>query len=119
MIKTLRIYTIAFCVLLFLGETAVLLTTDKFWPLSVDDYIAIAVLLWSLRALERLQGQLLQLATWAYLSGKFYTLVFVRLDPARDTSEPVFALTLLLAEALVGLLIVGLCLRAGTSGSSR
>ena len=84
-----------------------------------DGYIAIAVLLWSLRALERLQGQLLQLAAWAYLSGKFYTLVFVRLDPARDTSEPIFALTLLLAEALIGLLIVGLCLRAGTPGSSR
>ncbi|MCX2982050.1 hypothetical protein EYC98_14400 [Halieaceae bacterium IMCC14734] len=113
MIKALRIYSIAFCVLLFIGETAVLLTTNKFWPLSVDDYVAIAVLLYSLRSLERLEGQLLQLGTWAYMSGKLYTMIFMKLDPALGTSESVLALSVLLAETVVGLILVWFCIRAG------
>ena len=112
MIKVLRIYTIAFCVLLFLGETAVLLTTDKYWPLSLDDYVAIAVLLASLRYIDRLKGQLMQLGIWAYMSGKLYTMVFVRLDPGTAAEQPVLALTLLLAEAIIGLVVTCLCLRA-------
>jgi len=114
MIKVLRIYTIVFCVLLFLSETAVLLNTEKFWPLSADDYVAIALLLWSLRLLDRLHGQLLQLATWGYLSGKFYNLLFVRLDLAEDASAAVLALAFLFAEAVLGLILVGVCLRART-----
>lgn len=112
MIKGLRIYTIAFCVLLFLGETAVVLTTDKYWPLSFDDYVAIGMLLVSLRSLESLKGQLLQLVTWAYMSGKLYTMVFVRLDPAAVPDQPVLALTILLAEAIIGLVLSGLCIRS-------
>ena len=78
-----------------------LLTTDKFCLLSADNYIAFTALVWSLHSLEYLHGRVLQWTTWAYLIGKFYTLVFVRLDPARDTREPVFELTLLYAEALL------------------
>ncbi|MFQ3363905.1 MAG: hypothetical protein ACI883_000876 [Candidatus Azotimanducaceae bacterium] len=118
MIKVLRIYTIVFCVLLFLSETAVLVMTDKFWLFSVDDYIAIIVLLLSLRSLRLLQGQLLQLVTWGYLSGKFYTLIFVRLNPAMDTSEPVLALSVLLIEVLAGLTLVALCLRTSIASSA-
>jgi hypothetical protein len=118
MIKVLRIYTIVFCVLLFLSETAVLVMTDKFWLFSVDDYIAIIVLLLSLRSLRLLQGQLLQLVTWGYLSGKFYTLIFVRLNPAMDTSEPVLALSVLLIEVLTGLTLVALCLRTSIASSA-
>ncbi len=114
MIKAMRIYTVVFCVLLFLGETAVVLTTDKYWPLSFDDYVAIGVLLASLRSLEHLKGQLLQLGTWAYMSGKLYTMVFVRLDPATVADQPVLALTFLLAEAIIGLLLTCLCIRALT-----
>jgi hypothetical protein len=118
MIKVLRIYTIVFCVLLFLSETAVLVMTDKFWLFSVDDYIAIIVLLLSLRSLRLLQGQLLQLVTWGYLSGKFYTSIFVRLNPAMDTSEPVLALSVLLIEVLAGLTLVALCLRTSIASSA-
>jgi hypothetical protein len=118
MIKVLSIYTIVFCVLLFLSETAVLVMTDKFWLFSVDDYIAIIVLLLSLRSLRLLQGQLLQLVTWGYLSGKFYTLIFVRLNPAMDTSEPVLALSVLLIEVLAGLTLVALCLRTSIASSA-
>jgi hypothetical protein len=118
MIKVLRIYTIVFCVLLFLSETAVLVMTDKFWLFAVDDYIAIIVLLLSLRSLRLLQGQLLQLVTWGYLSGKFYTLIFVRLNPAMDTSEPVLALSVLLIEVLAGLTLVALCLRTSIASSA-
>ena len=118
MIKVLRIYTIVFCVLLFLSETAVLVMTDMFWLFSVDDYIAIIVLLLSLRSLRLLQGQLLQLVTWGYLSGNFYTLIFVRLNPAMDTSEPVLALSVLLIEVLAGLTLVALCLRTSIASSA-
>ena len=112
MIKTLRIYSIAFCILLFVGETAVVLTTDKYWPLSIDDYVAIALLLISLGSLEQLKGQLLQLGTWAYMNGKVYTMVFVQLDPASGSQEPILGLLILFATTIPGLILVGICLRA-------
>lgn len=61
---------------------------------------------------KQLKGQLLQLGIWAYMSGKLYTVVFVRLDPSTPAEQPVLALTILLAEAVVGLVLSCLCIRA-------
>lgn len=64
--------------------------------------------------LMRLQGQLMQLATWGYMSGKFHNLLLVCLDTGLEMSRAVIALTAFLAEALLGLILVGLCLRKRT-----
>ena len=118
MVKTLKIYSIAFCILLFIGETAVVLTTDKYWPLSVDDYVAIALLLISLGTLEHLKGQLLQLGTWAYMNGKVYTMIFVQLDPASGPQESILGLAILFATTIPGLILVSICLRATVRSQS-
>ncbi|MGI9292520.1 MAG: hypothetical protein ACR2PS_00940 [Pseudomonadales bacterium] len=44
MARTLTLYSWIFIVFMSIGETVVLLTTDKYWPLSVDDYVGMAAL---------------------------------------------------------------------------
>ncbi|MCK0068100.1 hypothetical protein [Kordiimonas laminariae] len=103
--KALRIYSIIYSALLFIGETIVVLTSDKFWPLSLDDYVAIALLLYALRSLNAMKGKLLQFGVWAYMCGKLYTMFFIRIDPAAGEAERILPLFILLLASIAGLIL--------------
>lgn len=89
-------------VILAIGETLVLVKTDKYWPLSVDDYIACALLAHSALTLEQTSSQVLMLATWSMMAGNLYAMLFTRMDPNGGTRERLGALAALLISSVIG-----------------
>ena len=99
----LRTSTIILSVLLIVGETMVLLKTDKFWPLSLDDYFA-AIFLIVFSMLSKKNKYLPYLiAGWAFVLGNMYAMLFNRLDPVFGSGERI---NLLIAINIVALLFL-------------
>jgi len=99
----LRISTIVLSLLLIIGETLVLLNTDKFWPLSLDDYFA-AIVLIVISMLSKENKYLPYLiAGWAFVLGNMYAMLFNRLDPVYGSGERI---NLLIGINLVALFFV-------------
>jgi len=83
----LRIGTIVLSVLLIIGETIVLVKTDKYWPLSIDDYLA-AIYLILIAYLSKNNKYLPYLMVgWAFVLGNMYAMLFNRLDPIYGSGE--------------------------------
>lgn len=99
----LLLYAASCAVILALGETLVVLTRGKYWPLSVDDYAAAAALLAVSRARPHPFRLPLLAAVWAFATGNLYAMLFTRLDPATGTGERVALLALATALAAAGL----------------
>ncbi len=102
MIDVLMGFALFVALILAIGETVVLVKTDKFWPLSVDDYVACALLTYSALTLEQVTSQYLMLATWSLMTGNLYAMLFTRMDPNGGTRERLGALTALLSSSLAG-----------------
>lgn len=79
-----------------------MIRTNKYWPLSVDDYLACALLVYSACTLEQTLSQLLMLVAWSFMSGNLYAMLFTRMDPQGGSRERLGALTLMLLLSLVG-----------------
>jgi hypothetical protein len=97
-----RYYNLAFVALLGIGETWVLATTDKYWPLSLDDYAGLAVLLWCTLLLQGARRYLGCALAYAVMFGNLYAMLFTRLDPMHGSGERIGALIVLLVFVATG-----------------
>lgn len=100
--EILPVYAIVVAVLLTVGETLVLVRTDKYWPLSVDDYLVCAVLAYTALTFDAPFSQGLMLVAWAFMAGNLYAMLFTRMDPKTGTRERLGALTVLMVAAMIG-----------------
>lgn len=97
-------FSLVAAVLMAIGETLVLVKTDKYWPLSLDDYLVCGALLYCGLTLEQISSQYLLLATWGFMAGNIYAMIFTRMDPNGGTRERLGLLSIMLGGSLVGLL---------------
>ncbi len=98
----LFVFALLIAVVLTIGETLVLVRTDKYWPLSMDDYAVCLALAVSAFQLDQLWGQLMMLVAWVFMAGNLYAMLFTRMDPNGGTRERLGALTVLMFCAIAG-----------------
>ncbi len=103
MTSLLPYYALGVAILLTIGETLVVIRTNKYWPLSLDDYLACALLIYTALTFEQGSSQILMLIAWALMSGNLYAMLFTRMDPNGGTRERLGALTVMLALSLTGI----------------
>ncbi|GAA5314882.1 MAG: hypothetical protein AseanaTS_00860 [Candidatus Pelagadaptatus aseana] len=103
--SVLPIYALCVATLLTFGETLVVIRTRKYWPLSLDDYLACALLAYCALTFEQPASQLLMLIAWAFMSGNLYAMLFTRMDPNGGSRERLPALSIMLLLSLIGILI--------------
>nr|WP_070961628.1 hypothetical protein [Hyphomonas sp. Mor2] len=96
---------LACSVALFLtvGETLILWKTDKYWPLSIDDYLVCGLLFFSAFTFSEPWAPLLMLIAWTFMAGNLYAMIFTRLDPKTGTRERIPILAVLMLSACAGL----------------
>lgn len=100
----LRLYVWIVCVIVFTGESATLLLTNKFWPQGMDELFFVACLLiLSVRPLNALRLTLM-FGAWCFLFGSLYTMLFSRLDPVGGSGERLPGLIILMVACLIGAL---------------
>ncbi|MBB6520259.1 hypothetical protein [Pseudoteredinibacter isoporae] len=102
MLDVLFYFALVVAVILTIGETLVLVKTDKYWPLSLDDYAVCALLAFSAFNVTDIFGLVLMLVAWAFMAGNLYAMLFTRMDPNGGTRERLGALAVLLLCALAG-----------------
>jgi hypothetical protein len=102
MLDFVQYFAFIVALILTIGETVIVVRTTKYWPLSMDDYVACALLIYSACTLEQSLSQLLMLMTWAFMIGNLYAMLFTRLEPQGGSRERLGALTVMLLLSLVG-----------------
>lgn len=103
MLNFLGIFALVIAVVLTIGETLVLTRTNKYWPLSLDDYAVCLALGYSGLTLDKPLSQLIMLVAWAFMAGNLYAMLFTRMDPNGGTRERLAALAVLLSASLIGI----------------
>ncbi len=84
-------------------ETWVFLSVDEYWPLSVDDYLAVVLMLWCARIARFQQGVVLLCVSWAFVTGNFYALLFSFEEKNIQTVVQITAISIGLGIAVLGL----------------
>ncbi len=100
---TLGYYTVAVATLLIIGETLVVIKTNKYWPLSLDDYAVCGLLLYGAFTMDQNLSLLIMIGAWCFMLGNLYAMLFTRMDPNGGSRERLGALTLMLVLGLIGL----------------
>ncbi len=100
---TLGYYTLAVATLLIIGETLVMIKTNKYWPLSLDDYAVCGLLLYGAFTMDQNLSLLIMIGAWCFMLGNLYAMLFTRMDPNGGSRERLGALTLMLVLGLIGL----------------
>jgi hypothetical protein len=103
--KLLFIYSWLFIVLMSIGETVVLMTTEKYWPLSLDDYLGMAALAYATIFVKLPTRYLWMVVCYAAMAGNIYAMLFNRLDPIHGSGERIVPLIVILAYLSGGLLL--------------
>lgn len=103
MLDFLTIFAVVVAILLTIGETLVLIRTDKYWPLSLDDYVVCLALAYSGFTLADPVSQLIMLLAWAFMAGNLYAMLFTRMDPNGGSRERLGALSVLFLASLAGI----------------
>ncbi|MGI9283389.1 MAG: hypothetical protein ACR2PX_27675 [Endozoicomonas sp.] len=98
-----RGFALLFAVALIIGETLVVLKTNKYWPLSLDDYLASVALIGMALLGHRMKAQFLLPVVWAFICGNLYAMLFTRLDPVTGSGERIGLLVVALSAAVAGL----------------
>ncbi|OQX33542.1 MAG: hypothetical protein B0D91_14145 [Oceanospirillales bacterium LUC14_002_19_P2] len=99
-----RYLALAYAWVLGIGETFVFITTNKYWPLTFDDYIAVAFMLLVVRMARNELSIVLLPVGWAFVVGNFYAMLFMRLEANFNSSERLDVITVALGVGFVGLL---------------
>lgn len=104
--EALNYFSLLFASLLFIGETIVVLTTNKPLALSLDDYIVIiSLLIFAARPFNRARLAGL-LATWTFAAGALWVMLIHRMPPLGE-GERLAALAGAFAAAVIGTLWSG------------
>ncbi len=98
MLAVVRLYAVVVALILIAGETWVVLTTNKYWPLSLDDYLACLGLIAGAYLINSARQLPWLMCVWLFMFGNIYAMLFNRLDPVSGTSERI--------TLLIGLLVV-------------
>jgi hypothetical protein len=101
--EAVAIFALCISAFLTIGETLVLIKTDKYWPLSLDDYAVCALLAYTALTLSNPLSPLLMLIAWTFMAGNLYAMLFTRMDPNGGTRERLGALTILMLCAFGGI----------------
>ena len=102
MTRFLTIYSVICALALLVGETLVVIKTNKYWPLSLDDYIAVMALSVSIYIYHKMQNALGLVIVYAYVVGNLYAMLFTRLDPIHGSGERISLLAVALGVAVIG-----------------
>jgi len=94
-------YSFVSALALATGETWFVITTDKYAPLWLDDYFAATVMLISVALWRRSYGPALVLASWTFILGNLYAMLFTRLEPANPPDRPWMLVSILVIWALI------------------
>lgn len=105
MAKTLTLYNWVFIIFMSIGETVVLVTTDKYWPLSLDDYVGIATLAYCTVFINTPARYIWMIVCYAAMAGNIYAMLFNRLDPIHGSGERILALIVVLLYLCIGLVL--------------
>lgn len=87
-----------------LGEILVALKTQKYWPLSADDYVVCSLLIIAGFNLEQTFAILLLVFSWAFLFGNLYAMLFYRLSP-EGKKERILLLAMMLLLTFIGVVL--------------
>ncbi len=101
--RALVIYSWLFIVLMGIGETVVLMTTNKYWPLSLDDYLGMTALAYCTFFVKAPARYLWMIVCYAAMAGNIYAMLFNRLDPVYGSGERIIPLIVILVYLSVGL----------------
>jgi hypothetical protein len=88
--------------ILIAGETWVVLTTNKYWPLSLDDYLACLGLIIGAQLIKQARQLPWLMCVWLFMFGNIYAMLFNRLDPVSGTGERITLLIGLLGVIGIG-----------------
>ncbi|WP_281648849.1 hypothetical protein [Parendozoicomonas sp. Alg238-R29] len=101
--KFMHGYALVFAAVLAVGETLVIFKTNKYWPLSLDDYLAVLTLA-GLALASKKSPRFLALtpSVWAFVAGNLYAMLFTRLDPVHGSGERIGLLVVALSAAVAG-----------------
>ena len=100
--RFLTIYSVTCALALLVGETLVVIKTNKYWPLSLDDYMAVMALSVSIYIYHKMQNALGLVIVYAYVVGNLYAMLFTRLDPIHGSGERISLLAVALGVAVIG-----------------
>lgn len=100
----LRLYIWALCAIVFAGEAATLLLTDKYWPQGMDEFFFVACLLILSSRQLNAHRMFLIFGVWCFLFGSLYTMFFSRIDPHGGNGERLAGLLILMAACATGAL---------------
>ncbi len=77
--------------------------TNKYWPLSLDDYAVCGLLIYAALTMDQHLSLLIMIAAWCFMLGNLYAMLFTRMDPNGGSRERLGALALMLGLGLIGL----------------
>jgi hypothetical protein len=100
--RFLTLYSMICALALLVGETLVVIKTNKYWPLSLDDYMAVMALSVSIYFYHKIQNALGLVIVYAYVVGNLYAMLFTRLDPIHGSGERISLLAVALGVAVIG-----------------
>ena len=100
--RFLTLYSMICALALLVGETLVVIKTNKYWPLSLDDYMAVMALSVSIYIYHKIQNVLGLVIVYAYVVGNLYAMLFTRLDPIHGSGERISLLAVALGVAVIG-----------------
>lgn len=104
MSRGLSLYSWIFIALMGVGETVVLLTTNKYWPLSLDDYLGMSALAYCTLWVKTPTRYLWMVVCYAAMAGNIYAMLFNRLDPIHGSGERIIPLMVILGYLSIGLI---------------
>ncbi|MCL6269417.1 hypothetical protein M3P05_05590 [Sansalvadorimonas sp. 2012CJ34-2] len=98
-----KIYTVIFALVLLIGETLIALNTEKYWPLSLDDFVVAILLIVTAKISWDKTIHWFMPVLWAFACGNLYAMLFTRLDPVTGSGERIGLVTIALLAAAIGL----------------
>lgn len=99
--KGFRLYCLLSAIGLIIGESWFVFMTDKFVPLWIDDYFIAGIMLVAVYYWSRNFGPALAFASWTFIFGNLYAMLFTRLEPINPEGRPWLLLAILVVWALI------------------
>jgi hypothetical protein len=99
--KGFRLYSFISAIGIILGESYFIFTTNKFLPLWLDDYFIAMCMLFALYIKDAVASRALVFASWTFIFGNLYAMLFSRLEPINPEGRPWMLLAILVVWAFI------------------